>query len=81
MLGENLGCGFNAMGMANYFDCYGTSNNKLFSVGGQLFYRIKRDWFGIGTLHLLRITNKRSDGLEDPAILGVTGFLRIAKRF
>ena len=29
----------------------------------------------------MRITNKRSDGAVDPAILGATGFLRIAKRF
>jgi hypothetical protein len=64
-----------------YVDCYGTSNNSLISLGGQLFYRLKTDWFGIGTLHVLRITNKRSDGVEDPTILGVTGFIRIAKRF
>ena len=61
-------------------DCYGTSNNTVISAGGQLFYRLKR----IGsdrTLHVMRITNTRSDGAVDPAILSVTGFMRIAKRF
>ncbi len=76
-----LGCGVDADGNPLYFDCYGTSNNSLMSLGGQVFYRLKQDWFGIGTLHLLRITNKRSDQLEDPTVLGVTGFIRIAKRF
>jgi hypothetical protein len=74
VLGMNLGC-------TMISDCYGTSNNKVMSVGGQLFYRIKADWFGIGTLHLMRISNKRSDQLVDPTVTGVTGFVRIAKRF
>jgi hypothetical protein len=62
-------------------ECYGTSNNKLFSLGGQLTYRLKTDWLGIATLHALRVTNTRSDGLVDPPVTGITGFLRIAKRF
>jgi hypothetical protein len=62
-------------------DCYGASNNTLFSAGGQMFYRLKQDWFAIGTMHLLRITNRRSDAVVDPAVLGLTGFVRIAKRF
>jgi hypothetical protein len=74
VLGSGLGC-------LMISDCYGTSNNKVLSVGGQLFYRIKTDWFGIGTLHAMRISNKRSDQLVDPTVTGITGFLRIAKRF
>ncbi len=74
VLGMGLGC-------TSVADCYGSSNNTLISAGGQLFYRLKRDWFTIATLHVLRITNTRSDGAVDPAILGATGFLRIAKRF
>ncbi|HEY5944998.1 MAG TPA: hypothetical protein VIV40_05875 [Kofleriaceae bacterium] len=62
-------------------DCYGSSNNTVISLGGQLFYRIKTDWFGIGTLHVMQISNKRSDQLVDPKVLGITGFVRIAKRF
>jgi len=62
-------------------ECYGTSNNKLYSAGGQLTYRLKEDWLGIATLYLLRIGNTRSDGLVDPTVTGITGFVRIAKRF
>jgi hypothetical protein len=69
------------LGCTTVADCYGTSNNTLMSAGGQLFYRLRRDWFGIGTLHLLRITNRRSDGLVDPVVYGITGWLRVAKRF
>ncbi len=61
--------------------CYGSSNNTVISAGGQVFYRLKEDWFGIATLHLMRISNKRSDQLTDPTVTGITGFLRIAKRF
>lgn len=74
ILGTGLGC-------AMISDCYGTSNNTLFNIGGQVFYRLKQDWFGIATLHLLRTTNKRSDQLVDPAVIGATTFVRIAKRF
>jgi hypothetical protein len=61
--------------------CYGSSNNTVISAGGQVFYRLKADWFGIATLHLMRIGNKRSDQVVDPTVTGITGFLRIAKRF
>ena len=62
-------------------DCFGASNNTTMALGGQLFYRLKPDWFGIGTLHFIRVTNKRSDGLVDPPVMGLTAFIRIAKRF
>lgn len=77
VLGMGLGCG----SATDIKDCYGSSNNTLISAGGQIFYRLRRDWFTIATLHVMRITNTRSDGVVDPAILGATGFLRIAKRF
>jgi hypothetical protein len=80
-LGTGLGCGTSGVAGDVISDCYGTSNNYLYSIGGQVFYRLKADWMMIGTLHLLRITNKRSDGLVDPAVNAVTTFLRIAKRF
>jgi len=73
-IGQNLTC-------TMLQDCFGTSNNTVMSAGGQLFYRLKTDWFGIGTLHVMRIGNKRSDGLVDPPVTGITGFVRIAKRF
>jgi hypothetical protein len=81
VLGTGLGCGTTGVAGDVISDCYGTSNNNLYSLGGQVFYRLKADWMAIGTLHLLRITNKRSDGLVDPAVTGATAFLRIAKRF
>ncbi len=62
-------------------ECYGSSNNTVISAGGQVFYRLKADWFGIGTLHVMQISNKRSDQVTDPKVTGITGFLRIAKRF
>lgn len=74
------GCGSLAPQL-NVPECYGTSNNTLYSAGGQVTYRLKTDWLGIATLHLLRIGNTRSDGLKDPTITGITGFIRIAKRF
>jgi hypothetical protein len=74
-IGGNINC------VANVADCYGASNNTVIAVGGQMFYRLKTDWFGIGTLHVMRISNKRSDQVVDPAVLGITGFVRIAKRF
>ncbi|NVB78369.1 MAG: hypothetical protein HOV81_08255 [Kofleriaceae bacterium] len=77
VLGMGLGCG----SATDIKDCYGSSNNTLISAGGQIFYRLRRDWFTIATLHVMRITNTRSDGVVDPAIVGATGFLRIAKRF
>ncbi|HEY5923871.1 MAG TPA: hypothetical protein VIV11_19465 [Kofleriaceae bacterium] len=67
--------------MYDVTDCYGTSNNTVISAGGQLFYRLKEDWFGIGTLHVMRISNVRSDQVSDPTVTGITGFVRIAKRF
>jgi hypothetical protein len=76
VIGTMLGCV-----PMNIADCYGSSNNTLFQIGGQVFYRLKPDWFGIATLHVLRMTNLRSDKVEDPAVLGLTGFVRIAKRF
>ena len=79
-----LGCGLTPDPMTAFpavVDCYGHSNNTILAATGQLFYRIADDWFGIGNLSVMRITNKRSDGVEDPAVLGFTGFVRVAKRF
>ncbi len=81
VLGTGLGCGTTGMAGDVISDCYGTSNNSLVDVGGQVTYRLKQDWLGIATLHVVHITNKRSDGLADPGVNGLTGFLRIAKRF
>jgi hypothetical protein len=76
--GMDLGCAFGG----DVKPCYGWSNNTIVSGGGQVFYRLKQDWLAIATVYLLRITNRRSDmTMEDPPVTGITGFLRIAKRF
>jgi hypothetical protein len=65
--------------------CFGNSNNKLISGGGQVVYRLKTDWLLIGNLYVLRTANKSLNGtgmvVIDPTVTGFTGFLRIAKRF
>ncbi|HTL33107.1 MAG TPA: hypothetical protein VL326_08275 [Kofleriaceae bacterium] len=68
-------------------NCYGHSTNTLISAGAQLVYRLKADWLAIANLYILRTSNQSPNPagmgapVEDPAILGFTGFLRIAKRF
>ncbi|MGN6106838.1 MAG: hypothetical protein ACTHU0_17145 [Kofleriaceae bacterium] len=65
--------------------CFGTSSGKILSVGGNLYYRINRDWFALGSLFLTRQSIERLDAAgaatQDPTITGVTGFFRIAYRF
>ena len=60
--------------------CFGTSNGSILSIGGNLYYRIKRDWFALGNLFLNRQSIKTLAG-TDPPVTGVTGFARIAYRF
>ena len=66
-------------------DCYGTSNTTVFSVGGQLYYRIKDNVFGIGNLWVSQMGLARKDvsnmTVNDPAISSLMGFARIAYRF
>ena len=56
----------------------------MLSVGGNVFYRINRDWFAMGSLFVNRIAVTHVDATvstDDPAVLGLSGFLRIAYRF
>ena len=62
-------------------DCYGYSNATLFSVGGQVYYRLNADWFGIVSAYVTQINNKQAAVAADPSVLSLTGFLRIAYRF
>jgi hypothetical protein len=62
-------------------DCFGYSNATLLGFGGQIYYRLNPDWFGIVSAYATQINNKRADQPADPAILSLTGFLRIAYRF
>jgi hypothetical protein len=60
--------------------CYGTSSGSILSLGGTGYYRINRDWFGVASLFVAQ-TSLSHGGTADPAILGLTGFLRVAYRF
>jgi hypothetical protein len=62
-------------------DCFGYSNATLLSFGGQIYYRLNADWFGIVSAYATQIKNKRADLAADPNVLSLTGFLRIAYRF
>jgi hypothetical protein len=64
--------------------CFGASTSNVLSLGGNLFYRINRDWFAMASLFLNRTAITHAEtGMttNDPAVTGVSGFLRIAYRF
>lgn len=72
--------------LTNPAQCFGTSNGTIFSLGGNVYYRINRNLFALGNLFVSRtsITPAPPMGMaakSDPAILGLTGFARIAYRF
>jgi hypothetical protein len=64
--------------------CSGAAQSTIISVGGNVYYRLNRDWFGVGSVFLnhTAVTHVDMTGsVEDPAVIGLTGFLRIAYRF
>ncbi|HEU0037318.1 MAG TPA: hypothetical protein VFQ53_42200 [Kofleriaceae bacterium] len=64
--------------------CYGAAKSSTISLGGQAFYRLNRDWFGMAGLFVNRQNIKSFQStmvMEDPPITGLSGFLRIAYRF
>jgi hypothetical protein len=64
--------------------CLGASKSSVISLGGNLFYRINRDWFVMGSAFLNRtsITHVETGMTTvDPAVLGLSGFVRAAYRF
>ena len=78
-------------GMPTPGTCFGSSNGAILSFGGNLFYRINRDWMAMGTLFLTRQTLTHNDvdpamptvavPKTDPTINGIMGFARVAYRF
>ena len=69
---------------ADLTTCYGASTGSILSLGGNLYYRINHDWFGLVSLFLSRQGIVHTDGMTqttDPTITGLTGFFRIAYRF
>ena len=54
------------------------------SLGGNLYYRFNRDWFAVGSVFLNRtlITHIDMTGsVDDPAVTGISGYVRFAYRF
>jgi hypothetical protein len=69
---------------ADLASCYGTAEVRTVSASATAFYRLKRDWFVMGTLEAARQRLTTLEGgvpVDNPAILGTTAFLRIAYRF
>ncbi|MDB4955058.1 MAG: hypothetical protein JWO36_2627 [Myxococcales bacterium] len=65
-------------------NCFGASSGTILSLGGQFYYRINSNWFGLGSLYISQIANNSTNGMTvvtDPAVLGITGFGRLAYRF
>lgn len=77
----------NLMGMCGAMsspaDCFGVSNAKVFSVGGQVYYRVKEDIFAIGNLYVQQVGVDSEGAMptKDPPILSLMGFARVAYRF
>jgi hypothetical protein len=64
--------------------CSGAAQSTIVSVGGNLYYRFNRDWFAMGSLFINYTAITHVDmmtSVADPAVIGLTGFLRIAYRF
>jgi len=65
-------------------DCYGSATSSAIQLGGNVYYRFNRDWFGITSLFLSRqnvTSNNGMAGVADPPVTGATGFVRAAYRF
>jgi len=64
--------------------CSGAAQSSILSLGGNLYYRFNRDWFAMASVFLNRTEITHVDMMSsvvDPAVIGLTGFLRIAYRF
>jgi len=64
--------------------CSGAATSSIVAFGGNLYYRLTRDWFVLGSafLNLTSVTHVDvAASTVDPTVTGITGFLRIAFRF
>lgn len=69
---------------ADIKSCFGAAQTTILSLGGNLYYRFNRDWFAMGSLFLNRTSIREVQmamATNDPAVLGLSGFFRIAYRF
>jgi hypothetical protein len=81
---KNGGMAANCTGNISPADCFGASKSTVISAGGQLYYRIKGNIFGIGNVYFSKLALERKDGtatVKDPAISSFTLFARVAYRF
>jgi hypothetical protein len=61
--------------------CFGYTNGNVISVGGTVYYRLNRDWLGIVNAYITDTSLKEAGMASDPAVVGLSGYLRIAYRF
>lgn len=69
---------------SNVVTCFGAAKSSIVSAGGNLYYRINRDWFVMGSLFVNRnvITHiEMTTSTTDPTVTGLSGYFRIAYRF
>jgi hypothetical protein len=69
---------------AEVITCYGASRSKILALGGNVYYRINRDWFTLGSVFLNRTEITHVDvgvSTVDPPVTGISGYFRIAYRF
>jgi hypothetical protein len=69
---------------ADIISCFGSSESTILSLGGNLYYRINRDWLMLGSVFLNRASIAHVDMLastEDPPVTGLSGYFRLAYRF
>jgi hypothetical protein len=64
--------------------CFGAANANIYSFGGNLYYRLNRDWFALASafVNLTSITHVDvAASTADPMVTGLTGFFRLSYRF
>ena len=64
--------------------CFGTSSGKIYAGGANVYYRINRDWFALGSLNIARLALNRIEAgmtVADPNVTSITGYFRVAYRF
>ncbi len=65
---------------ADQLQCFGSASSTGILLGGNVYYRFNRDWFAMTSLFLTRQSVTTMTG-ADPAITGLSGFLRVSYRF
>ncbi len=78
-------------GPTQFATCFGSTQGSVLSLGGNVYYRFNRDWFGLASAYISStsvalVTPSLTMGApptmtNDPSITGLTGFARISYRF